>query len=197
MEVPKLGAEWELELPAYPTATAVQDLSHVCDLHRISWPRWILNPLREPRDWTCIFMSTSRVLYCWATAGTPICIFWMNEYWMNIEGTSSRLPLSGTIQSFHSWPGKRWGHSNSKGMNEWTSKWISSLNRESPKRPSINWEAGCRSCHHKTSSGLSSFSPFQQTLWCYVDTMSIHLAAGVPGSERGQVLNGSLTRQTS
>ena len=117
--------------------------------------------------------------------------------WMNIAGTSSRLPLSGTIQSFHSWPGKRWGHSNSKGMNEWTSKWISSLNRESPKRPSINWEAGCRSCHHKTSSGLSSFSPFQQTLWCYVDTMSIHLAAGVPGSERGQVLNGSLTSQKS
>ena len=49
-EVPRLGVEWELHLPAYTTATAVQDLSHVCDLHRSSWQRWILNPLSEARD---------------------------------------------------------------------------------------------------------------------------------------------------
>ena len=33
MEVPKLGVESELELPADPTATATQVLSNICDLH--------------------------------------------------------------------------------------------------------------------------------------------------------------------
>ena len=33
-EVPRLGVEWELLLPAYTTATATRDLSHTCDLHR-------------------------------------------------------------------------------------------------------------------------------------------------------------------
>ena len=33
MEVPGLGVESELQLPAYTTATATQDLSRVCDLH--------------------------------------------------------------------------------------------------------------------------------------------------------------------
>ena len=32
MEVPGLGIELELQLPAYTTATAMQDLSHLCDL---------------------------------------------------------------------------------------------------------------------------------------------------------------------
>ena len=31
MEVPRLGVELELQLPAYTTATATPDLSHVCD----------------------------------------------------------------------------------------------------------------------------------------------------------------------
>ena len=61
----------ELQLPAYATATVTQDTSHVCDLHRSSQQCWILNPLREARDWTCILMDTSRVPYCWATMGTP------------------------------------------------------------------------------------------------------------------------------
>ena len=36
MEVPRLGAESELQLPAYTTATATPDLSHICDLHHSS-----------------------------------------------------------------------------------------------------------------------------------------------------------------
>ena len=36
MEVPRPGVELELQLPAYTTATAVPDLSHVCDLHHSS-----------------------------------------------------------------------------------------------------------------------------------------------------------------
>ena len=36
-EVPRLGVQSELQLPAYTTARAMQDLSHVCDLHLSSW----------------------------------------------------------------------------------------------------------------------------------------------------------------
>ena len=34
MKVPRLGVELELQLLAYTTATATQDLSHVCNLHQ-------------------------------------------------------------------------------------------------------------------------------------------------------------------
>ena len=50
MEVPRLGVESELQLPAYPRATATRDPSHVCSLHHSSWQRRILNPLSEARD---------------------------------------------------------------------------------------------------------------------------------------------------
>ena len=62
MEVPRRGVESELQLPAYPTATATPDPSHICKLHHGSWQRWILNPLREARDRTRILMETSQVL---------------------------------------------------------------------------------------------------------------------------------------
>ena len=47
MEVLRLGAESELLLPDYVTATATWDLSPICNLHHSSWPRRILNPLSE------------------------------------------------------------------------------------------------------------------------------------------------------
>ena len=53
MEVPGLGAESELQLLAYTTATttAMQDLSRIGDLHHSSQQHWsILNPLSEARD---------------------------------------------------------------------------------------------------------------------------------------------------
>ena len=62
MEVSRLGGESELQLPAYTTATAMWELSHSCDLHRSSWQYWILNPLSEARDWTCILTDISLVL---------------------------------------------------------------------------------------------------------------------------------------
>ena len=52
MEVPKLGDESGLQLPAYTTAIATQDPGHVCDLHHSSRHRWILNPLSESRNQT-------------------------------------------------------------------------------------------------------------------------------------------------
>ena len=50
MEVPRLGVKLELQLPAY--ATAMQDPSHVCDLHHRPWQHQTLNPLSEARDQT-------------------------------------------------------------------------------------------------------------------------------------------------
>ena len=54
MEVPRLGVESELQLPACTTATATPDPSHICDLLHSSWQRRILNPLSEARDQTYI-----------------------------------------------------------------------------------------------------------------------------------------------
>ena len=50
MEVPKPGAESELQLLAYITTTATRDPSCVCDLRHSSQQRQILNPLSEARD---------------------------------------------------------------------------------------------------------------------------------------------------
>ena len=58
MEVPRLGAESELQLPAYTTATATLDLSLICNLQCR-----ILNPLSEARDRTRVLMDTSRIRY--------------------------------------------------------------------------------------------------------------------------------------
>ena len=67
MEIPRLGVKWELY-----TATATRDLSHIYDLHNSSHQCWILNPLIEARDRTCVPMDTTQVRYHWATRGTPI-----------------------------------------------------------------------------------------------------------------------------
>ena len=60
MEVPRLGTESELQLPA--TATATPDPRRICNLHCSSQQHRILNPLREARDQTCILMDMSQVL---------------------------------------------------------------------------------------------------------------------------------------
>ena len=52
MEVPRVGVQSELQLPAYTTAIATQDPSLVCDLHHSSRQRRILNSLSKARDWT-------------------------------------------------------------------------------------------------------------------------------------------------
>ena len=75
MEVPRLGVELELQLPAYPTATAMPDQSHVCNLHHSSLQRQILNPLSEARDQTHVLTVASWVCYHWAMTGTPLLFF--------------------------------------------------------------------------------------------------------------------------
>ena len=61
MEIPRLGVELELQLMAYTTATAMQDLSSICGLHHSLRQHWILNPQSEARDQTCILMDASQV----------------------------------------------------------------------------------------------------------------------------------------
>jgi len=61
MEVPRLGVELELQLPASITATATQDPSRICNLHHSSWRRRILNPLSEARDQTYVLMDASQI----------------------------------------------------------------------------------------------------------------------------------------
>ena len=52
-----------VQLP-YVAATAMWDLSLVCNRHHSSWQWHILNPLRGVRDRTLVLMVTSQVHYC-------------------------------------------------------------------------------------------------------------------------------------
>ena len=61
MEVPMLGVQSELQLPACATGIVMPDPSCICDLYHSSWQRWILNPLSEARDSTHNLMVTSQV----------------------------------------------------------------------------------------------------------------------------------------
>ena len=63
-EVPRLGVESELQLPAYATTTATGNLSHICDLPQSSQHHQILNPLSKARDQTHVLMNTSQVHHC-------------------------------------------------------------------------------------------------------------------------------------
>ena len=80
MEVPKLGVQLELQLPAYTTATAMPNPSCICNLHWSLWQHGILNPLREARDRIHILTDTSWVLkpiepqwelLCWILTSYP------------------------------------------------------------------------------------------------------------------------------
>ena len=63
MEVPRLGVELELELPAYTTATATPDPScvRICAAHRNAGS---FNPLSETRDCIHVLTDTSQFCYC-------------------------------------------------------------------------------------------------------------------------------------
>ena len=71
MEVPRLGVELELQLRAYTTATATQDLRHICDLHCSSQQGEIPNPLSEARDRTLILIDTSWTDFHCTTTEAP------------------------------------------------------------------------------------------------------------------------------
>ena len=75
MEVPRLEVESELQLPPYATAPAMQDPSHVCDLHYSSQQCQILNPLNKARDQTHNLMVPSWIPFCCTMTETPAFLF--------------------------------------------------------------------------------------------------------------------------
>ena len=66
------------------TATAMPDLSWVCNLHLSSRQCRILNPLSEVRDQTHVLMDTSWVSCRWATVGTPHSTFLKQSGYLNL-----------------------------------------------------------------------------------------------------------------
>ena len=64
MEVPGLGVESELQLPAYTTATAMPH------------PQ----PAEQVQGQNPVLMDTSQVHYHWATMGTPLNLFFEIEF---------------------------------------------------------------------------------------------------------------------
>ena len=77
MEIPRLGIESELQLLAYPTATATQDPSRVCNLPHSSRQRQILSPLNKARDRTHNLMVPSWICFHGTTTGTPVYILFL------------------------------------------------------------------------------------------------------------------------
>ena len=96
MEFPRLGVKWELQLPAYTTAT--RDRSRVCDLPHSSRQRQILNPLSEASDRTRILMDPSCVCSSRSHEGNSSSPLYVSKVWKPIHGLMSYVLL----------PGPRW-----------------------------------------------------------------------------------------
>ena len=67
MEVPRLGVESELQLPASTTATGMRDWSCLCDLPHSSRQCLILNPRSEARNQTYILLAAIQIHFHGAT----------------------------------------------------------------------------------------------------------------------------------
>ena len=75
VEVSRLGVHSELQLPASATATAMLDLSCVCNLQHSSHQCWILNPLSEARIEPTSTWILVRFVKSSAKTGTPVICF--------------------------------------------------------------------------------------------------------------------------
>jgi len=66
MAVPRLGIELELQWPAYATALATTDQSHIYDLHYSLQQHRNLNPMSKVRDQThnLVELVGSVTTYC-------------------------------------------------------------------------------------------------------------------------------------
>ena len=76
MEVPRQGVKLELQLPA----TAMPDLSLVCNLHHSLQQCWIPDPLSEVRAQTHILMDSSWIYFHCTTAVAPFIFFSIMVY---------------------------------------------------------------------------------------------------------------------
>ena len=85
-----LGIKSELQLPAYATATATPDLSHICDLHHSSQQHQILNSLSNARDWTHYLVVSSWIGFHCATTGTLQILFLSSDFvWIHNTAEST------------------------------------------------------------------------------------------------------------
>ena len=87
MEVPRLGVQSELQLPAYTTATVKPHLSCVCDLHHSSRQQPIPNPLSEARDRTRNLMVPSWICFHCSITGTPsgLSLLNLHIFWSSLQ----------------------------------------------------------------------------------------------------------------
>ena len=74
MEVPRLGVELELQMPAYATAIARGDPSCICKLQS-SQQSWTPDPLSKAKDLTHVLMGAGWIHFCCAIMGIPVDIF--------------------------------------------------------------------------------------------------------------------------
>ena len=72
MEVPRLGAESELQLPAYTTAIATRDQSHAYDLHTTAYgnARSLTHRTRAGIEPSTSWFLVRSINHC-TTMGTP------------------------------------------------------------------------------------------------------------------------------
>ena len=116
MEVPRLGVELALQLPACTTATATPDPNCICDLCRSLWQCQILNPLSEARDQTASSRTLGCVLNPLSHNGSSCCycfFFFYNSFHISREQNYnhyfSNLDLQSPIPpTFHSCHCFRW-----------------------------------------------------------------------------------------
>ena len=109
MEVPRLRVKSELQLPAYPAATAMPDLSCICDLHCSSHQHQILNSLSGTREWTSILMDTSWLLNPRGhNRNSTISLILKSLPWSSHHGTAEMNPtrnheVAGSIPGLAQW----------------------------------------------------------------------------------------------
>ena len=80
MEVPRLGVQSELQLLAYATATEMQDLGLICDLHHSSGQRQIPNQLSKARNQTHDLIVPSKICFWCTMMGTPNINFYLISF---------------------------------------------------------------------------------------------------------------------
>ena len=91
--------ELEPQLPAYATATAMQDPSCVCDLYHSSWQYQIFNPLSKVRDRTRNLMVPSWICFHCNMMGTPPCVS-LNQWFLTWDDLAP-LKSFDTISDFN------------------------------------------------------------------------------------------------
>ena len=74
----------------------------ICGLHHSSWQCWILNLLREARDWTCNLMVPSQIHFRCTTMGTPIFFYgWVVFHCRYVPHLLNPFSLDGHMCCFH------------------------------------------------------------------------------------------------